>query len=99
MDRLARRAGDTAQELDELLGGDAETNAAEARAVLAGAKGPVRDAVVLNAAGAIVAHAGLSSRAEWLPAWEDGLARAGEAIDSGAAEQLLARWVRFSQQV
>ena len=60
-------------ELDELLGGDAQANAAEARAVLAGAKGPVRDAVVLNAAGAIVAHAGLSSRAEWLPAWEDGL--------------------------
>jgi len=86
-------------ELDELLGGDAQANAAEARAVLGGAKGAVRDAVVLNAAGAIVAHAGLSSRAEWLPAWEDGLARAAEAIDSGAAEQLLARWVRFSQQV
>jgi anthranilate phosphoribosyltransferase len=85
--------------LDELLGGDAQANAAEARAVLSGAKGAVRDAVVLNAAGAIVAHAGLSSRAEWLPAWEDGLARAGAAIDSGAAEQLLARWVRFSQQV
>jgi anthranilate phosphoribosyltransferase len=86
-------------ELDELLGGDAQANAAEARAVLAGAKGPVRDAVVLNAAGAIVAHAGLSSRAEWLPAWEDGLSRAAATIDSGAAEQLLARWVRFSQQV
>ncbi|WP_158086803.1 anthranilate phosphoribosyltransferase [Mycobacterium alsense] len=82
----------------ELLGGDAQANAAEARAVLSGAGGPVRDAVVLNAAGAIVAHAGLSSRAEWLPAWEDGLARAGAAIDSGAAEQLLARWVRFGQQ-
>ena len=85
--------------LDELLGGDAPSNAAEARSVLAGSKGPVRDAVVLNAAGAIVAHAGLSSRAEWLPAWEDGLRRACEAIDSGAAEQLLARWVRFSQRL
>ena len=86
-------------ELDELLGGDAAANAAEARSVLAGAKGPVRDAVVLNAAGAIVAYAGLSSRAEWLPAWEDGLSRAFDAIDSGAAEQLLARWVRFGQQL
>lgn len=85
--------------LDELRGGDAHTNAAQVRAVLAGASEPVRDAVVLNAAGALVAHAGLSSRAEWLPAWEDGLRRAGAAIDSGAAEQLLARWVRFSQQV
>ncbi|WP_158070253.1 anthranilate phosphoribosyltransferase [Mycobacterium sp. IS-836] len=86
-------------ELGELLGGDAQANAAEVRAVLAGAAGPVRDAVVLNAAGAIVAHAGLSSRAEWLPAWEDGLSRAGAAIDTGAAEQLLARWVRFGQQL
>jgi anthranilate phosphoribosyltransferase len=86
-------------DLDDLLGGDAAANAAEARSVLAGAKGPVRDAVVLNAAGAMVAHAGLSSRAEWLPAWEDGLRRAADAIDSGAAEQLLARWVRFGQQI
>ncbi len=86
-------------QLDELRGGDAQANAAEVHAVLAGAPGPVRDAVVLNAAGALVAHAGLSSRAEWLPAWEDGLRRASAAIDSGAAEHLLARWVRFSQQV
>ena len=82
-----------------LVGGDAESNAAEAREVLAGAKGPVRDAVVLNAAGAMVAHAGLTSGAEWLSAWESGLSRAVDAIDSGAAEQLLARWVRFTQQV
>jgi anthranilate phosphoribosyltransferase len=85
-------------EIAELQGGDAQANAAEVRSVLAGAKGPVRDAVVLNAAGAIVAHAGLSSHAEWLPAWEDGLRRAGDAIDSGAAENLLARWVRLTQQ-
>jgi anthranilate phosphoribosyltransferase len=90
--------GFTRAQLRDLLGGDAQANAAEARAVLGGAKGAVRDAVVLNAAGAIVAHAGLSSRAEWLPAWEDGLRRACAAIDSGAAEQLLARWVRFGQQ-
>ena len=62
-------------------------------------QGPVRDAVILNAAGAMVAHAGLTSGAEWLSAWESGLSRATEAIDSGAAEQLLARWVRFTQQV
>ncbi|MGV0717289.1 anthranilate phosphoribosyltransferase [Mycolicibacterium sp. XJ662] len=86
-------------ELSELVGGDAETNAAEVRAVLGGAKGAVRDAVVLNAAGAMVAHAGLASDAKWVPAWESGLARAAEAIDSGAAEQLLARWVGFSQKL
>jgi anthranilate phosphoribosyltransferase len=86
-------------DISALVGGDAETNAAEAREVLAGATGPVRDAVVLNAAGAMVAHAGLTSGAEWLSAWESGLSRAVDAIDSGAAEQLLARWVRFTQQI
>ncbi|HET6736581.1 anthranilate phosphoribosyltransferase [Mycobacterium sp.] len=86
-------------ELSELVGGDAEANAAEVRSVFGGAKGPVRDAVVLNAAGAMVAHAGLASDAKWVPAWEAGLARATEAIDSGAAEKLLARWVRFTQKV
>jgi anthranilate phosphoribosyltransferase len=85
--------------LEQLVGGDAEYNAAEVRSVLAGAKGPVRDAVVLNAAGAMVAHAGLASDAQWVPAWESGLSRAVEAIDSGAAEKLLARWVRFSKEI
>ena len=86
-------------EISELVGGDATANAAETRAVLGGAKGPVRDAVVLNAAGAMVAHAGLASAARWPPAWESALARATKAIDSGAAEKLLARWVRFGQQL
>jgi anthranilate phosphoribosyltransferase len=86
-------------ELSELVGGNPEANASGARAVLGGEMGPVRDAVVLNAAGALVAHAGLSSEAQWLPAWESGLARAAEAIDSGAAEQLLARWARFTQKL
>jgi len=83
----------------ELVGGDAAFNAAEARTVLAGGTGAVRDAVVLNAAGAMVAHAGLSSHAEWLPSWEEGLGRAADAIDSGAAQQLLDRWIGFTQQL
>jgi anthranilate phosphoribosyltransferase len=83
----------------ELVGGDAEANADEARRVLAGANGAVRDAVVLNAAGAMVAHAGLAGHVEWLPVWEDGLRRATEAIDSGAAQNLLERWVRFGAQL
>jgi anthranilate phosphoribosyltransferase len=86
-------------EISELVGGDAEANAESVRAVLGGATGPVRDAVVLNAAGAMVAHAGLASDAQWVPAWESGLARAAETIDSGAAEKLLARWVRFGQKL
>jgi anthranilate phosphoribosyltransferase len=83
----------------ELVGGDAAFNAAEARTVLAGGTGAVRDAVVLNAAGAMVAHAGLSSHAEWLPSWEEGLGRAADAIDSGAAQRLLDRWIGFTQQL
>jgi anthranilate phosphoribosyltransferase len=86
-------------QLSELLGGDAQSNAAEARSVFAGATGPVRDAVILNAAGAMVAHAGLTSTAEWLPAWESGLERAATAIDSGAAEKLLTKWVQFTQKL
>jgi anthranilate phosphoribosyltransferase len=86
-------------DLSELVGGDAMANAAEARAVFSGAKGPVRDAVLLNAAGALVAHAGLASDAKWLPAWESGLERAAAAVDSGAAEQLLSRWARFTQKI
>ncbi len=83
-------------ELSELVGGDAESNAAEVRAVLGGAQGAVRDAVVLTAAGAMVAHAGLASDAKWVPAWESGLAKAAETIDSGAAAAALERWVARS---
>jgi anthranilate phosphoribosyltransferase len=86
-------------ELSELTGGDAEANAASVHEVFGGATGAVRDAVILNAAGAMVAHAGLSSDAKWVPAWEVGLERAAKAIDSGAAEKLLARWARFTQEL
>jgi anthranilate phosphoribosyltransferase len=85
--------------IEDLVGGDAEANAEQARRVFAGASGAVRDAVVLNAAGAMVAYAGLSSHAEWLPSWEGALSRAAEAIDSGAAERLLAHWVGFTQEL
>ena len=89
--------------ISDLVGGDAEANAEQARSVFAGAGagagGAVRDAVVLNAAGAMVAYAGLSSHAEWLPSWENALGRAAEAIDSGAAERLLERWVNFTRGV
>ena len=84
-------------DLSELVGGDAQFNAAEARSEFGGAAAPVRDEVILNAAGAMVAHAGLSSSAEWLPAWESGLSRAADAIDSGAAAEKLARWAEFSR--
>src|SRR5258705_10944381 len=54
-------------DISELVGGDAEANAGSVRSVLGGAKGPVRDAVVLNAAGALVGHSGLASDAKRAP--------------------------------
>jgi anthranilate phosphoribosyltransferase len=85
-------------QLDNLRGGDAEANAEVARSTLAGAGGAVREAVLLNAAGAIVAYSGLAGDVDWSAAWESALQRATTAIDSGAAEQLLARWVRCTQK-
>ncbi|TWF78233.1 anthranilate phosphoribosyltransferase [Pseudonocardia hierapolitana] len=76
-----------------LRGGDRVHNAAIVRAVLGGQPGPVRDAVLLNAAAAIVAHDGAHPALEAFP---DALALAGESIDSGAAARTLDAWTRFS---
>lgn len=77
--------------VDALRGGEAEYNADVFRRVLAGEPGPVRDAVVLNAGAAIAAFEGVTgSLTERLAA---GVARARDSIDSGAAQEALARWV------
>ena len=79
---------------EDLRGGDAEHNAGVVRAVLAGERGPVRDAVLLNAGAALAVHeAGPGS---WHEQLERGLVRATEAIDSGAATDLLERWIAAS---
>jgi anthranilate phosphoribosyltransferase len=75
---------------DSLKGGDAETNAAIVRDVLAGKQGGPREVVLLNAGVALfVAGAVDSIRA--------GIARAADAIDSGAARATLDAMVRLSQ--
>lgn len=76
-----------------LRGGDAEYNAAVAHQVLNGAAGPVRDAVLLNAATALVAAAGGLDADRLTAALRSGYLRAARAVDSGAAAGLLARWV------
>jgi anthranilate phosphoribosyltransferase len=74
-----------------LQGGGAEENAAIVRTVLGGEPGPRRDAVLLNAAGALVA-AGL------VEDFVEGIALAAETIDSGAAHSRLDALVAFAAE-
>ncbi|HEY4703203.1 MAG TPA: anthranilate phosphoribosyltransferase, partial [Streptosporangiaceae bacterium] len=80
-------------------GGDATHNATVMRAVLAGETGPVRDIVLLNAAAALAADAGVGRPEDLNPVLAQGLARAAEAVDSGAADRLLDRWIAASQRL
>lgn len=84
-------------QMADLRGRDAPYNAEVARAVLAGAPGPVRDAVLLNAAAALVALEPAPGRL--VDRLRGGLARAGTAVDSGAARAVLERWVAVSQEL
>ena len=85
--------------IGDLRGGDASGNAKVVGSVLAGDTGPVRDIVLLNAAAAITASAGIAGPGELTDAMRAGLTRAAEAIDSGAASDLLARWADTSQRL
>jgi anthranilate phosphoribosyltransferase len=82
---------------DALRGGDRTHNAQVARDLLAGKAAPaVHDAVVINAAAAVAAYDGLDGR-DFDDAIAHGITEARAAIDSGAAEALLARWIESSQ--
>jgi len=78
----------------DLRGGDAAHNADVVRRVLAGEPGPVRDAVLLNAGAALAVHG--TPEQDVAPALADGVTRAAEAVDSGAAREALERWVAAS---
>ncbi len=82
---------------DDLRGGEPDFNAEVARRVFAGESGPVRDAVVLNAAAALAAHAGLTG--DLHADLSAGVIRAGAALDAGRAAALLESWVRVSQRL
>ncbi|MGD1217869.1 MULTISPECIES: anthranilate phosphoribosyltransferase [Streptomyces] len=80
--------------VEALRGADASYNADVARRLLNGERGPVRDAVLLNSAAALVALSpGDAPLTEQIRA---AMAQAAESIDSGAAKQALDRWVRVS---
>lgn len=74
-----------------LRGQDAAYNADVLRRTLAGEAGPVRDAVLLNAGAALAVHAADEGSLE--DRLTDGIVRATEAVDSGAAQRSLDRWV------
>jgi anthranilate phosphoribosyltransferase len=95
------RLGVPRARLEDLRGGDATHNAKVVRAVLAGEPGPVREAVLLNAAAAVVAadahEQGPVPAADLTAELENrlvaALATVAESVDSGAAAALLDRWV------
>jgi anthranilate phosphoribosyltransferase len=72
--------------VEAIRGGDAAHNAAALRALLMGAPGPYRDAVLLNAAAALMI-------ANEVQTWRDGVEEAAEAIDKGLAKALLDCWI------
>lgn len=76
---------------DALAGGDAAFNADVFRRVIGGEKGPIRDAVVLNAAAGIAAFdAEAGTLQERIAA---GVEKATESIDSGSASRVLEGWI------
>ena len=75
---------------DALRGGSADENAATMRRLFQGEGGPVRDAVLLNSAAALMAADIAGSLAE-------GIAKAAAAIDSGAALDRVDSLVEVSQ--
>lgn len=79
-------AGLPSAPIEGIKGGDATHNAAELRKLLLGAPGPYRDAVLLNAAGALIVAGEVES-------WADGVEEAAETIDKGLANALLNCWI------
>jgi len=79
-------AGLARSAVSDLRGGDAAANAAVAREVLGGDRGPRRDVVLLNASAALV----VAGQAADL---REGVALAAEAVDRGRANALL-EWVK-----
>jgi anthranilate phosphoribosyltransferase len=72
--------------IEALRGGEPAHNAGLMRDLLGGARGPLRDIVLLNSAAALL----VAGRA---PELRDGVALAAESLDSGAARRILDRLI------
>ena len=77
---------------DSVAAGTPEKNAGVARRVLGGGAGPERDLTVLNAGAAVYVGGGAASI-------EEGVRLAERAIDSGAARDVLERFVARTQEL
>ena len=75
--------------VEAIRGGDAAHNAAALRALLLGEPGAYRDAVLFNAAAALLV-------ADAVPTLADGVEEAAETIDRGLANALLNCWIAYS---
>ena len=76
--------------IEAVRGGDRAANASTMRELLAGAGGPVRDYVLLNSAGVLLAGDLVSNI-------RDGVQLAAQTIDSGAAKDCLESMIEVSQ--
>ncbi|WP_373488460.1 anthranilate phosphoribosyltransferase [Blastomonas sp.] len=88
----AADAGLPQHPIEAIRGGDAAFNAAALRRLLQGELGAYRDAVLLNAAAALLVAGEVDSLA-------DGAEEAAEAIDKGLANALLTCWIDFTRAV
>lgn len=86
----ASDAGLPTAPIEAIRGGDAAHNAKALKALLMGAPGPYRDAVLFNAGAALM----IAGRAV---DYAEGAVMAAEALDSGRAEDLLTRWIELTR--
>lgn len=82
----AAEAGLSTAPVSAIRGGDPAHNADALRRLLLGEAGPYRDAVLLNAAGALLVAGEVDN-------WHEGVEEAAEAIDKGLAKTLLDCWI------
>lgn len=91
-----RDFGISLQPVEALAGKDGTHNATIVKALLRGEPGPVRDAVLLNAAAGLTAF-DESTEGTVFDRIGKNIERAAESIDSGAAASVLDAWIKSSQ--
>ena len=87
---MAAQAGLDPAPVEAIRGGDPVHNARALEALLMGAPGPYRDAVLFNAAATFII-AGRTND------WREGADIASESLDSGRARDLLSRWIEMTR--